>query len=82
MTGAQIQELGGHATGALYVDHPLSPKQSVAVTHAKPAPASPAGQELVSDRWWKDLPAAPSNPPPADPVPRVGDDRDPRSEVV
>jgi hypothetical protein len=52
MTADQIQQLGGHANGALYIDHPLVQQASVV---ASPPPAKPSAPDtLRSDRWWED----------------------------
>jgi hypothetical protein len=64
MTGAQIEQLGGRVNGALYVNHPGSPKPSMAALQPAP-PARPAPppvtapiQTAPADRWWEHLPTA------------------------
>jgi hypothetical protein len=60
MTGAQIQMLGGDASGALHVTHPLSRKPSVSMAQPQ-APGNQAPKDAA--------PAAAASPPPADPTP-------------
>jgi len=55
MTAERIEQLGGGANGALYIDHPLAAQPSnpvVSVSHDATAAGAPI--ELRSERWWED----------------------------
>jgi hypothetical protein len=80
MTGAQIQMLGGGASGALHVTHPLSPKPSVAMSqpqppaaalvtvsaHIAPSPDAPTAAATAPEAVPSDAPAATTNAAPQD----------------